>query len=49
MHKVDFVTAKVIQQVQDKRSRKVAEAIQIRVYKPALSRDQGYDLPSVYN
>jgi hypothetical protein len=48
-YKIDFESTKVIQQVQEKGSRKVAEAIQIRIHKPTLNRDQGYDLPRVYN
>ena len=40
-HKIDFNSVKVIQQVKDLKPRKVAEAIQIRIRKPALNRDQG--------
>ena len=48
-HKVDFDSIKVIQQAAQLRERKVTESIHIRLKRPALNRDCGYDLPKVYD
>ena len=48
-HRVNFEEVKVIQQVAFLKNRKVAEAIHIRTQKPALNRDQGYELPRIYD
>jgi predicted GIY-YIG superfamily endonuclease len=48
-HRIDFDSVKIIQQAQIKKNRKVAEAIQIRVNKPDLNRDQGQELSRVYD
>jgi hypothetical protein len=48
-HRIDWDNIKIIDKEQDTIKRKIKEAIHIKLKKPSLNRDQGLDLPPIYN
>ena len=48
-HTIDWSSIKIVEKEQHEFKRKVKEAITIRQRNPALNRDAGLDLPSIYN
>jgi hypothetical protein len=48
-HSIDWPSTRIIDIEQHEYKRKVKEAITIRKQLPALNRDAGLDLPSIYN
>ena len=48
-HAITCLSPEVLTQESHLPSRKIAEAIQIRIKKPSLNRDQGLDLPRIYD
>ena len=48
-HVIDWENAKIIGREDHWLKRKIKEAIAIRKDKPSLNRDQGWDLPPIFN
>lgn len=48
-HSVSLENTKILEREQDWMRRKVKEAIHIKQQKPTMNRDQGYQLPAIYN
>ena len=48
-HNISEDNVKIIARQDHKWRRKIKESIEIRQRKPTLNRDQGYDLPRIYD
>ena len=48
-HPVDWDNTKVLEREDGTITRKIKEAIQIKLHKPALNRDIGWELPPIYD
>ena len=48
-HTIDWDNIKILDREDREFPRQVNEAIQIRKHSPALNRDQGLEIPSIYN
>ena len=48
-HKIKDEEVKVLARESNTWQRKIREAVEIRTHKPEMNKDNGYDLPAIYN
>jgi hypothetical protein len=48
-HKIKTIEVKIVEQESGWFKRKVKEAIKIRIHRPTMNRDEGYELPAIYS